>query len=299
LLAAAYWLNPLAVLFSAYHGNTDSAVAFSALLAVWFLSKDRVAAGAIAVGIGLGIKLPVILALPALVFWLAGWRKRFEFIGITALTALVTGLPAILTDAHVVCANVFGYHGQQLHSTGGIPVWGWFRVLVRDGAWVGVPLEEIPKPLTFLFDHSWQIAIGLLLIMTWRRRSQRSVGQVCATIAAGYTLVYGFSDSWAFQYFAWSVPFWFFLPDRFWVPATLLAGGYIYSLYWFVCGNPLLLGEWDFTGHPQWPAIVMLFRDLAVLFFLISAGWFFVQSFLPLRSAKPMPAIPNLGENKE
>jgi hypothetical protein len=43
----------------------------------------------------------------------------------------------------------------------------------------------------------------------------------------------------------------------------------------------------------------MLFRDLAVLFFLISAGWFFVQSFLPLRSAKPMPAIPDLGENKE
>ena len=30
--AAGYWLNPLAMIFSAYHGNTDSAVAFFLLL---------------------------------------------------------------------------------------------------------------------------------------------------------------------------------------------------------------------------------------------------------------------------
>jgi hypothetical protein len=32
VLTAAYWINPLAVLLSAYHGNTDSAVAFFILL---------------------------------------------------------------------------------------------------------------------------------------------------------------------------------------------------------------------------------------------------------------------------
>src|SRR6202011_1101613 len=39
LLAACYWLNPLAIIFSAYHGNTDSAVAFFLLLCVSLLSK--------------------------------------------------------------------------------------------------------------------------------------------------------------------------------------------------------------------------------------------------------------------
>ena len=139
LLATAFWLHPLAVLFSAYHGNTDSAVAFSTLLAVWFLSKEQIAAGAIVVGVGLGIKFPVILAVPALTLWLKRWHKRFEFIGLAALTAAATCLPALWTDAHAVYVNVFGYHGQQIHSTSGIPIWGWFRVLILDGAFVATP----------------------------------------------------------------------------------------------------------------------------------------------------------------
>src|SRR5439155_730200 len=39
--AAAYWLNPLSIIFSAYHGNTDSAVAFFLVLCVWLLSKKK------------------------------------------------------------------------------------------------------------------------------------------------------------------------------------------------------------------------------------------------------------------
>ena len=59
----------------------------------------------------------------------------------------------------------------------------------------------------------------------------------------------------------------------------ILAGGYIYSLYWFLCGNPWLSGKWDFVGHPFWPEWVMEFRDLAVLFFFVSA-WVFLISAL-------------------
>jgi len=33
---AAYWLNPLSIIFSAYHGNTDSAVAFFLCLRLAF-----------------------------------------------------------------------------------------------------------------------------------------------------------------------------------------------------------------------------------------------------------------------
>ena len=46
LLASAYWLHPLAVLFSSYHGNTDSSVAFFVLLAAWLLSRVAVRASA-------------------------------------------------------------------------------------------------------------------------------------------------------------------------------------------------------------------------------------------------------------
>src|SRR5207244_9176647 len=39
--AACYWLNPLAIILSAYHGNTDCAVAFFLLLALCFISKEK------------------------------------------------------------------------------------------------------------------------------------------------------------------------------------------------------------------------------------------------------------------
>ena len=41
---AAYWLHPLAILFSAYHGNTDTAVAFFALLSLVGVAAGRSAA---------------------------------------------------------------------------------------------------------------------------------------------------------------------------------------------------------------------------------------------------------------
>src|SRR6266404_4408506 len=39
--AAAYWLNPLSIIFSAYHGNTDSAVAFFLLFASGFCRRTN------------------------------------------------------------------------------------------------------------------------------------------------------------------------------------------------------------------------------------------------------------------
>src|SRR5207245_2819177 len=48
LATAAYWLNPLSIIFSAYHGNTDSAVALFLILCVWLLSKERLLGAAVA-----------------------------------------------------------------------------------------------------------------------------------------------------------------------------------------------------------------------------------------------------------
>jgi len=134
--------------------------------------------------------------------------------------------------------------------------------------------EKYLRPALLVLDHSWQIAIVLLLILSWLRRRQHSPQEVCATIGMAYTIIYGFSDYWAFQYFAWSLPFWFFLPWWFSISAVCLTSAYLYSLHWLFCGNPWLLGKWDFMGHPHLPVIVMIFRDLGVFFFLVSACFF-------------------------
>jgi hypothetical protein len=275
--AACYWLNPLTMILSAYHGNTDSSVAFFVLLSVWLLSRGNNLVAGVALGIGFWIKLPVVLAVPALVLFIQNGRKQLFFLFAVGVTAISMYLPALFLDAGIVHANVFGYHGEVLQTTSGAPVWG-PRVMMS----IFLPKSETwpagcVKLADFYVDNSWWISLVLLLVLAWLRRRCRSTMELCATLGMGYVFFYGFTDNWAFQYFAWSVPFWFFLRPWFCLAATTFAGGYIYSLYWFLCGNPWLSGKWDFEGHPGWPAIVVAFRNLAVLFFFFSA-WFFLIS---------------------
>ena len=279
VIGACYWLHPLAIIFSSFHGNTDSAIAFFLLLAVWLLSKEKTIWAAVVLGASFWIKLPGLMAIPAFVFFLQGWRKRLLFLAVIGLVGVSTYLPAIIKDAPIVYKNIFGYHGRIIQTNSGIPIWGCYIFLVP--FFNGLPPELkliLSRPFFFALNHSWFISILLIVLLSWLRRSYRTINQLGATIAAAYTIVYGFSNSWAFQYFAWSIPFWFFTRRWFLVSATILAGGYIYSLYWLLCGNPWLLGNWDFTPHPQWSEIVIVFRNLAVFFFFISACVFLISA---------------------
>lgn len=271
LLTALYWVNPLAIILSAYQGNTDSAIPFFLLLCIWLLSKGNLAGAAIALGISLWIKIPGILALPALVLLIQNWSKRLWFVVAAGIVAIISYLPILVADPQIVIANVLGYHGRQIYTTGRIPVWGTkvllFSFIAPPEKWP----EQLHAPVLFLINHSWQLALILALLLVCLRRSNRSVPEVCATIGMLYVVIYGFSDSWAFQYFAWSLPFWFFLPTWFFSSATALGTAYIYSLYWLLCGNAWLLGKWDFAGHPYWPPGLLWIRNVTVLFFFISA----------------------------
>jgi len=279
VLASAYWLHPLAILFSAYHGNTDSSVPFFVLLSAWLLGDKKKIAAGIAIGVGLWIKLPVVLAVPALLLLLDGWRDRVLFLSVAGATAVSTYLPALAADPRIVIANVFGYHGQLIQNAAGVPVWGWYRVLmpfIASAEWLNDPGGFVE----FLINQGWRIALALNLVLVWQRRGLRALPDVCATIATGYVLIYGLTEHWSFQYFAWSVPFWCFMPSWFFIGASVSAGGYLYTLYAYVCGNPWLLGRWDFMGRPAWPAGVLYLRNLSVLFFFVSACWFLIQSSL-------------------
>jgi hypothetical protein len=279
LITAGYWLHPLAIIFSAYHGNVDSSVAFFLMLCLLLLSRGKEILVGAALGASLWVKPPTILAIPAIVFALPDWRKRLSFLATIGVVGVSTYIPALLEDPLIVYKNVFGYHGHAIRTTAGIPVWGTRIFLVPFFEGLSPQWQErLLDPIAFLLGRSWFISILLIILLSWLRRSHKTVGQLGATIAAVYAILYGFSNYWSFQYFAWSIPFWFFASPVFLFAATFLASGYIYSLYWLLCGNPWLLGQWDFVGHPYWPHIVTVFRDLAVLFFLVSGCVFLITA---------------------
>ena len=288
LAAAAYWLNPLSIIFSAYHGNTDSAVAFFLVLCVWLLSNEKLIAAAMAIGVSLWIKLPIVIAIPALVLFIPDWRKRFQFLVVAGVVAAVTYLPAMVQDPAIVWENVFRYRGLYVHTTGGDAVWGPVRVVLLSMIAPPARWPEISHaPIMFFVNHGTIIVLALVLLLSFLRSSARSIMDLCATIAMIYTVVYGLGDRVTFQYFAWSIPFWFFVRPWFTVGANLLAGAYVYSLYWLLTGNPWLLGPWDFYRYTKWPSIIIFFRDSACLFFLLSAFWFLISEIISaIRNAR-------------
>lgn len=280
LITACYWLYPLAMIFSAYHGNTDSSLPFFIMLSVYLLSKEKVVwAGAI-LGISLWIKLPPILIIPAFLFSLPYWKWRMKFLLTVGLVGASTYVIPLLYDYGIIYKNVFAYHGQLIQTTSGIPVWGMRIFLLNIQQ---LPLEWqrlLYRPVIFFLQHNTGICIFLILLFSLMRRGKRTSKELVLTVVGIYTILYGFSIYWSFQYFAWSIPLWFLVPMWFSVPATTLAALYIYGLYWLLCGNPWLFGEWDFIGHPYWPEGLILLRDIALLFFFLSAVVFLAKGIV-------------------
>ena len=279
LATAIYWLSPAAILISSFHGNTDTAVAFFLLLSVWLAERTKIVSSGIAFGAGVWIKVPGILALPAMLTFFRTWRSRLIFATAAAAAATATYVPALIQDYKIVWTNVFGYRGLVLQTSAGIPLWGPSVLLFSTFAPIDIWPEKLLPVTLALLEQSWHVAIATMCVLVWLRRNRRTSTELGATIAMGYVVLLGFSDHWAFQYFAWSLPFWFFLPWRFSIPAVSLTSAYLYALHSFFCGSAWLRDGWDFAAHPTLPFSILFLRDVTVVFFIISAFTFLIAAF--------------------
>ncbi len=273
-----YLMNPITFVFSAYHGNTDTSLGLFIVLSIYFISRQKFISAGIAFGLGVWVKWIILIALPALFFAIPENRTKIRYITSLMITTLL-GYAWYLFNAPAVMINsVFGYTGQLIQTTGGIPVWGnrivigWLQQLVNyadDGRLVDTILSlNSPIIIIAVTSHSW-----LQRLRTDSIGISRTVGEV-------FVIFYGFSNYWSFQYFAWCSPFLLFIS----LPLSLLIAcmysGYIYTLYSLVCGSYLLLGKWDFVGHPGLSRTVLFFRNSAIAISLILTFYFLGNAFI-------------------
>jgi len=258
---AAYWLSPLAVIFSAYHGNTDTAVATAALLATLAVVRDRPILAGAALGLGLSIKLPAVLVAPALYLALSPGRRRALFAAGAAATAGVSFLPALVAAPELLYQRVFAYPGLVVTTPGGAPIWGVWNVL---GAAIRLP-NSVGAVADFHLGHNTVLCVSPIVLMAWLRRERATLPELGWTIAASWLLFYGLTMRFSFQYLAWALPFWIFTGARTYALLTAVLGAYVYGVYSLLCGNALLRGHWDWNAHPFWSGELLLLRDVSVL----------------------------------
>ncbi len=111
------------------------------------------------------------------------------------------------------------------------------------------------------------LPVGLYALLRRNDVEPRDLG---VTICASFLIFHGLTNFWAYQYLAWFLPFLVFPGPRFAALGTALIFAFIYVLYAMLCGNPYLLGKWDFNAFPFWPTALLRLRDVAVLFCLVS-----------------------------
>lgn len=271
VLVALYWINPLAAVLSAYHGNTDISVAFFLLAALLCLNRGRATASGVILGLSLWIKLPGILGLPILFLAWPTWSQRFRF---TAAFAVTFGLgygPFMAQDPGLVIRSVLLYQGLMIQTSSGSPIWG-LQVFYPLASALGPALESFITNLRN-FYFQWNTLICLIPIVAYAslRENRATTESIMKGLAGSYIILYGFSNLWAFQYLAWSLPFWFMLGPRMASAVYAVSLGYIYCLYAWLTGSPLLLGDWAFVQNPFWPTGLRWLRDAAVLVFFFSA----------------------------
>ena len=266
---AAYWLLPLAMVFSSYHGNTDSALAFFLVGAVILVSRGRALAAGAVLGVGLWIKFPAILAVPALAFALVDWKDRWRFVAATGVVGIASYVPALMQDAAVVIDSVFLYPGLQIQTPAGIRVWG-NQLFFPEAPWFEPFARAIYRA------NTW-ICLLPVAFLAWARREQRSPLEIAGSVGAGYAVFHGLTNFWAFQYLAWALPLWLVAGRRFTIPAMLVSTAYVVGLYVWLCDSWILAGTWDWMGRPRWPQWILWLRDACVLFFLGSALFLIVR----------------------
>lgn len=268
LLGAIYWASPLAIVFSAQHGNTDPAVACSLIWSVVAFARGRPGRAGFALGLGAWIKIPGLLAAPALFLVLPDLGSRARFAAALGGTALVGFLPALLVDARALIEAVFFYSGLRIQTTSGVLIWG-PQLFYPEPASLPLPIRRG----WVAFANAWYrvdgaVVAGLVVVYAWLRRGHRTPDAVAATLAQSYALVLAFTNFFAWQYLAWALPLWLFAGWPLAVAAQLLCTAYVWGLYAWLCEHWLLLDTWRFVAKPDWPTAVLFFRSTSVAFLM-------------------------------
>lgn len=255
-IPAAYALHPLAILYSSYHGNTDSALPAFGLLALLGLARGAPLAAGVALGAALWIKLPILVATPALLFCWPTLRGRLVFAAAFTGCGALGYLPELALAPGLLADRILGYAGSPVTTPSGVPIWGFAAVFGFGGSALADWLRRINTPMC------WSALIALALL----RRRQRTVDEVGVTLAASHCLFYALSSFWAWQYLAWCVPYLFFLGWRWAAASAGVLGAYVYGAYALFSGDLLLRHRWDLVDHAPWPFALDVLRAASLAF---------------------------------
>jgi hypothetical protein len=218
-------LNPVSILISGFHGNTDPLMIFFVVLAVYLLNTGRLNWAAASFGMALNIKVVPLLLVPAILIHI--WSKKSArsvllFVSIAAVVVLALSMPYILSDPLAIVKATLGYRG--LYGRWGISLF-----------LLAFPISKAGHEIAYRVLQVLVIALTLALAVYLNRRKFDLIYQ----IGLIFFLLFLLTPAHAVQYLAWPVPF-------------ILALGFWWSLAYYTSAGLYLFLTYNFWSHGQW-----------------------------------------------
>ena len=222
-------LNPVSILVSGFHGNTDPVMIFFVVLTVYLLKTGRLKWAAVAFGMTINIKIVPLLLVPAILIYIWWSRKSLRsaalFGCIAAAVVLALSLPYILRNPLAIAKATLGYRGMYGQ-------WGISRILIAFQT--SMAGHAIAARLT----QTLIIVLTLALAYYLNRQKIDLVYQIGLIFFALFFL----SSGVAVQYLSWTVPF--ILVLGFWWSLAYYASA---GLYVFLNYHHWSQGQWYFA----------------------------------------------------
>lgn len=262
--------NPLTILVSAYHGNTDAlcvALAFAALVC---LDEERDLLAGLFLGLALNVKLiPVLLGATFLVE--TRHRLRWLRIGAGAVPGL---LLLVMPSVALGCFEVF--RTKCLHYAPHLEHWGVPYILLQ---------AHLDRALAAYrqWGRFWMFAaIALAALLA---RSRRADG-AALTFALFLILTPGFGV----QYLSYVVPFLFLAAPRHGALFSLVAGIFVGGIYAHFIRGPIPYTSILWGRFPEpWPRVGLIAWALLVVF-VGRMVWQHRGALRPTKGPEPAPA---------
>ncbi len=264
-------LNPILIMVSGFHGNTDPVFIFFILLGAYsLLIRGSWPAAALCLGVSLNIKIAPVLVLPAFFFWIPGWRRRVGFLVVVGLLG-VAGFGYHLGIAFAALwKNIFSYSGI-------IGIWGLGRLWmdIRETfspsiqAWFPAVTRYLMLGLILLYAGV-KNARGLFLPGQSREEDDSRRGlDLLESIGGSFLIFLVFAPGFGVQYLSWLVGPGVFLGTAGLFLYTLVASVFLFRVYTFWSGG-FPWGFADSDARGQWTGGD---RTLDLLLWLLLAGW--------------------------
>jgi hypothetical protein len=155
-VVAAYAWNPIAILVSGYHGNTDSIYACLSLLAVYLLQDRRRPFWAgIALGAAINVKLIPVLLIPPLLLGIHSRAAALRFISGLAVCVLPF-LPPLLLATDAFWHNAMAYKSQ-------VTLWGVHFFLLLPHPPVHARPEDLPAAARWYWEFGRYVLLSAVL----------------------------------------------------------------------------------------------------------------------------------------